>query len=148
MSVRIEARRNPSRRTGRRRSRVSSLGRVSDGTGDESLFTYGTLQSPEVQLDTFGRRVDGTDGTLVGFRLEWIDAAGARDSGGSAIAAAPADRHRTLRRTDDPRDRVFGRVLQLTAAELDAADEYMAAASRRTRVTLSSGTEAWVYVAV
>ena len=148
MSALRAARRNPSRRTALRRSRVSSLGRVSDGTDAESLFTYGTLQSSDVQLDTFGRRVDGDDDALTGFRLEWIDATGVHDPGGVDTASALADRHRALRRTDDPRDRVFGSVLQLTADELDAADEYMATVSRRTRVTLSSGAEAWVYVAV
>ena len=39
-----------------------------------------------------------------------------------------------------------GKVLRLTPAELAAADVYEAADYRRERVTLASGTSAWVYV--
>jgi len=52
-----------------------------------------------------------------------------------------------LRRTGDPRDKVFGTVLVLTPAELDAADELLTPLFRRLPVTLASGRGAWVYVA-
>jgi hypothetical protein len=115
--------------------------RVSFGPGAEPLFTYGTLQLPEVQLDTFGRLVPGEDDVLHGYRLDWTqidDDRVARLSG--------SDSHPIVRRTDDPRDRVFGRVLALTVEELDAADEYEVALYRRVPVALASGILAWVYV--
>ena len=35
----------------------------------EQLFTYGTLQLEEVQLETFGRRLEGRPDDLIGYRL-------------------------------------------------------------------------------
>lgn len=131
-----------SRRTARGARRVSSLGRVSDGSGTaEFLFTYGTLQLPDVQLDTFGRVVEGEDDSLAGHRLEWVDVGDERVAQLSGL-----DEHPILRRTGDARDRVFGRVLTLDPEELDAADEYEVALYRRTSVVLASGRTAWVYV--
>lgn len=121
---------------------MSSLSFVSERSGSESLFTYGTLQSPDVQLDTFGRRLDGTIDTLVGYRLEWTDIGDERVAQLSGL-----DQHPILRYTGDPHDRVFGRVLSLTAEELDAADEYEVSLYRRVSVVLASGSRAWVYVA-
>ncbi len=142
MTIRALDGRNLSRRAAPRRRRVSTLVRVSDGSGTESLFTYGTLQLPEVQLDTFGHRVEGADDVLSGYRLEWTDVADERVAQLSGL-----DRHPILRRTDDPNDRVFGRVLHLTPEELDAADEYEVSLYRRAAVVLLSGIRAWVYVA-
>lgn len=121
---------------------MGSLGRVSDGSGLELLFTYGTLQLPDVQLDTFGRLVGGDADTLPGYRLEWTDIDDERVAQLSGL-----DKHPILRQTGDAHDRVFGRVLTLTAEELDAADEYEVSLYRRASVSLASGLRAWVYVA-
>jgi len=116
---------------------------VSDDPGREFLFSYGTLLLPEVQLDTFGRRVPSDEDVLPGYRLEWTDIDDER-----VAQLSGTNSHPILRRTDDSRDRVFGRVLELTADELDAADEYEVSLYRRTSVLLASGREAWVYVGV
>lgn len=114
---------------------------MSFGSGAEPLFTYGTLQQADVQLDTFGRIVPGEDDVLHGYRLEWADIDDERVAQLSGL-----DAHPILRRTDDPRDRVFGRVLALTPEELDAADEYEVSLYRRVAVPLASSILAWVYV--
>ncbi len=114
---------------------------MSDDPGREFLFSYGTLLLPEVQLDTFGRRVASEEDVLPGYRLEWTDIDDERVTTLSGLAAHPI-----LRRTGDPRDRVFGGVLELSADELDAADEYEVSLYRRTSAILASGREAWVYV--
>ncbi|GEM_PF-639966 len=143
MTVRERTRGSIPRRTARPRATLGSLSLVSDGSGpEECLFSYGTLQLPDVQLDTFGRLLEGAEDALPGFRLEWTDVGDERVAQLSGL-----DKHPILRRTDDPRDRVFGRVLRLTADELDAADEYEVALYRRAAVTLASGLRAWVYVA-
>ncbi|MDQ1121542.1 gamma-glutamylcyclotransferase family protein [Microbacterium trichothecenolyticum] len=116
---------------------------MSESSAAQSLFTYGTLQAPEVQLDTFGRRLDGMPDALVGYRLEWTDIGDERVAQLSGL-----DQHPILRFTGDSHDRVFGRVLLLTADELDAADEYEVSLYRRVSVVLASGSRAWVYVAV
>ncbi|MEV7828424.1 gamma-glutamylcyclotransferase family protein [Microbacterium enclense] len=116
---------------------------MSEGSGtEEFLFTYGALQAPDVQLDTFGRLIAGDDDTLPGFRLDDVEST---DERGASMPHG--HRRRSLRHTGDPHDRVFGTVLHLTAAELDAADEYLISDSRRIPVVLASGATAWVYVA-
>lgn len=135
----VAGKRRAPRRTTARRGRVSTLSLVSDGSGAaESLFTYGVLQAPDVQLDTFGRLLHGDDDTLSAFRLDDGDERG--------VPAGGAHRRRILRHTGDPLDRVFGTVVRLSPDELDAADEYLMSGSRRISVVLESGLSAWVYV--
>lgn len=141
MTPRLAGKRQAPRRTTVRRGRVANLSHVSDGSGAvESLFTYGALQAPDVQLDTFGRLVHGEDDALVGFRLDDGEV-------GDGRAPSAANRRRVLRHTGHPHDRVFGAVLHLSPAELDAADELAMAGARRISVVLESGLSAWVYVA-
>lgn len=108
---------------------------------EQSLFTYGALQRPEVQLDTFGRRVDAVEDVLPGYRLEH-----ARAHHAGAAARPQGTTHPSVRRTGSPLDKVVGRVLSVTVAELDAADEYHLGRYRRVAATLLSGRRAWVYV--
>jgi hypothetical protein len=115
---------------------------VTDAAFSEALFSYGTLQLPQVQLDTFGRLIAGENAALPGFRVEHVEIDDLRVVELSGLAVHPV-----LRATGDPRDKVMGRVLWLTEDELDAADEYEVSFYRRVRVPLDDGTRAWVYVA-
>lgn len=36
----------------------------------ENLFSYGTLQKEKVQLETFGRKLDGNKDTLIGYEVD------------------------------------------------------------------------------
>jgi hypothetical protein len=114
---------------------------VVDASPDQALFTYGTLQRPEVQLDTFGRLIEGEDDVLPGYTLDYADIDDPRvvELSGSAV-------HPVLRATGSDLDKVVGVVLWITEDELDAADEYEVALYRRAAVTLASGRTAWVYV--
>ena len=40
---------------------------------DQLLFTYGTLQHAEVQLDTFGRLVAGEPDALPGYTIDYVE---------------------------------------------------------------------------
>ena len=108
---------------------------------DQLLFTYGTLQFAEVQLDTFGRLVAGESDVLPGYTIDYAEIEDARvvDVSGMSV-------HPVLRATGNPVDKVVGKVLHITADELEAADEYEVSLYRRTSVTLASGRTAWVYV--
>jgi hypothetical protein len=108
---------------------------------EELLFTYGTLQFAEVQLDTFGRVVAGESDVLPGYRIDHARIEDRRVAEVSGLSVHPV-----LRYTGNTRDKVMGKVLHLTADELEAADEYEVALYRRTSVTLASGRTAWVYV--
>lgn len=110
---------------------------------DQLLFSYGTLQTPEVQLDTFGRIMADEDDALPGFTVDYaeIDDPRVAEVSGHAV-------HPIVRPTGNALDKVTGKVLWVTEAELDAADEYEVELYRRIEVGLQSGRAAWVYVAV
>ena len=108
---------------------------------DQLLFSYGTLQHREVQLDTFGRVIDAEDDVLPGFTVDYADIDDARVVGLSRLAVHPV-----VRATGNPLDKVVGKALRITAAELDASDEYEVALYRRVSAVLASGRTAWVYV--
>ncbi|MFT4211010.1 MAG: gamma-glutamylcyclotransferase family protein [Microbacterium sp.] len=111
------------------------------GRADQLLFTYGTLQHAEVQLDTFGRLLDGEEDVLSGYRLEYAEI-----EDPWVVDLSGRSEHPILRHTGNPLDKVVGVVLEVTADEVDAADEYEVSIYRRAAVTLDSGRTAWVYV--
>lgn len=108
--------------------------------GEELLFTYGTLQHPDVQRETFGRLLCGTPAALPGFTLDYAAIEDHR-----IVAASGTTRHPIIRHTGNPLDKVVGLVSRVTRTELEAADEFEASMYRRTQVTLADGSTAWVY---
>ena len=108
----------------------------------EYLFSYGTLQHPDVQLDTFGRLVESEDDALPGYTVDYAEIEDTRVVDLSGLSVHPI-----VRETGNPLDKVVGKVLVVTEDELDASDEYEVALYRRIAVVLASGRSAWVYVA-
>jgi hypothetical protein len=105
------------------------------------LFSYGTLQQPEVQIANYGRLLEGKPDALAGYRLvplEITDPEVVRISGKAVHAIACA--------TGDARDRVAGMLFELTDPELAATDRYETDAYGRIEITLESGRRAFVYV--
>jgi hypothetical protein len=105
------------------------------------LFSYGTLRQPDVQRVLFGREVPTRPDALPGFVLEWV-----RISDPQVIATSGSDRHPILR-PGAAEDAVPGACLELSEAELAAADGYEVEDYARTSVVLASGVNAWVYLA-
>lgn len=108
----------------------------------EHLFSYGTLQSESVQLSTFGRRLQGNPGALVGYRLAIVPIT---DS--DFIAKSGSAEQRSLQFTGNESDSVEGMVFDVSLDELKQADAYEPRGYERVLVQLKSGTEAWVYLA-
>lgn len=108
----------------------------------ELLFSYGTLQQQQVQLDTFGRELAGTADTLVGFQLAQV-----RITDPAVLASSGQDYHPILRYSGVATDQVAGMVFAISAAELAAADSYEVDDYQRVATILLSGQTAWVYVA-
>ena len=106
------------------------------------LFSYGTLQRPEVQRAAFGRSLEGRAAELVGWALGTF-----RVADPAFVASSGTAEHAIVRYTGCPADRVRGTALEVTEAELAAADAYEPAGYARVAVTLASGEAAWVYAA-
>ena len=106
------------------------------------LFSYGTLQEENVQLSTFGRRLQGQRDELPGFEQSLVPI---KDS--QVVATSGKTHHANVTFNGRSDSRVSGTVLEITDAELAAADEYeKLAAYIRIAATLASGKRAWLYV--
>ena len=105
------------------------------------LFSYGTLQLPEVQRANYGRLLDGRPDTLVGWALiplEISDPEVVRISGRAV--------HNIATSTGAKEDRINGQIFAITEEELATTDRYEVDAYDRIEVELESGTRAFVYV--
>jgi gamma-glutamylcyclotransferase (GGCT)/AIG2-like uncharacterized protein YtfP len=109
---------------------------------EERLFSYGTLQSEAVQMETFGRTLSGRADALVGYRVVTV-----RIEDEEFVAKSGTADHRNLQVTGNDADLVEGTMLTLTVDELHQADAYEPQAYQRVNVQLRSGTSAWVYIA-
>jgi len=108
----------------------------------EHLFSYGTLQDEAVQLNTFGRRLEGSADALVGYRVTMIPI---RDQ--ILVAESGETHYRNIQSTGRASDVVEGTVFTVTKSELEQADAYEEPADyKRLRVRLKSGMNAWVYL--
>lgn len=106
------------------------------------LFSYGTLQRPDVQLETFGRRLIGWADEIVGFEQQSFRV----DDPAFAAKSGTADH--TIVVFDGKADsRVKGTVFTVTDAELAKSDAYEPEGYRRVEAVLASGRRAWVYAA-
>ena len=105
-----------------------------------SLFSYGTLRRPNVQLATFGRLLKGRPDALPGFALSPLAI-----TDPEVVAISGAAMHTIARRTGDPADLIAGVVFSVTPSELEAADGYEVNAAR-IEVGLASGAKAFAYV--
>ena len=107
----------------------------------ENLFTYGTLQKEEVQLATFGRRLEGHADALPGYALKSIEILDE-----DFVAKSGTAIHRNLQFTGDSSDFVEGTVYSVSLQELEQADAYEPDGYKRVLVQLRSGAKAWVYL--
>ena len=108
------------------------------------LFSYGTLQQPDVQRATFGRELRGAADALAGFERARVKIEGAVQP-----TIVGGTHHANVVRSNALGSQVDGTVFEVTDAELAAADAFEAPARyERIDVTLASGKRAWVYVFV
>lgn len=105
------------------------------------LFSYGTLQQENVQLETFGRRLAGHADRLTGFVQTEI-----KIEDPEVVRASGKTHHPMLVFTGRPGDGVNGTVFDITETELAQADDYEVDDYQRVSVILVSGIQAWVYV--
>jgi len=105
------------------------------------LFSYGSLQQQDVQLATFGRRLEGVRDELVGYAPSLV----AIDDPDVA-ARLGKTHHANVTFTGSDRSRVPGMAFEITEAELASVDGYEAPFGyARVSAALASGRQAWVY---
>jgi hypothetical protein len=107
----------------------------------ENLFSYGTLQLEEVQLETFGRKLDGERDALPEYKLVMLTI-----TDQEFVIKSGSANHRSLQFTGNSADVVEGVVFEVTRKELEQADAYEPEGYERVRAQLSSGANAWVFV--
>lgn len=107
----------------------------------EKLFSYGTLQYEQVQLTTFGRKLNGHQDKLIGYQLSQLQI-----TNPEVIATSGEATHPVLIHTGIESDQVSGMVFDITLQELLQADSYEAADYKRVSAKLLSGLSVWVYI--
>ena len=107
------------------------------------LFSYGTLQKKEVQVELFGRLLNGAKDILEGYKLASIEI---RDE--SFLSKGNQETQKTLIPSSDNADIIEGTAFEISDEELLLADKYEPGNYKRARVKLQSGKEAWIYRAV
>ena len=107
----------------------------------ENLFSYGTLQQKKVQLDTFGRLLEGKRDVLQEYCISQIKI---KDK--SIIKLSGKEIHPILIFTGNIKDEVEGTVFRINFSELLMADRYEVDDYSRVEALLQSGTRAWIYV--
>jgi len=106
------------------------------------VFSYGTLQQEDVQLATFGRRLQGQRDELPQFERSLV-----RIDDAQVVATTGKTHYANVTFNGRSDSRVSGTVFEISDAELAAADLYeRLAAYQRVAATLASGKQAWVYV--
>lgn len=103
------------------------------------LFSYGTLQQPDVQCAIFGQELTGYPDVLGGCRLEDLTIVDPQ-----VIAASGKTIHQILI-PDRDGPPIHGTRYHLDDDQLAAADRYEVGDYTRIEVTLASGQVAWVY---
>ena len=107
----------------------------------EYLFSYGTLQLEKVQLESFGRKLNGAKDSLKGYTLEQIEI-----TDENVLQQSEQRFHPIAIPSDNADDTIEGVVFEITSAELVQADTYEVDDYKRILVTLASGKNAWIYV--
>jgi len=106
------------------------------------IFSYGTLQQPVMQLETFGRLLQGRPDEVVGYARSSMPIEDPRRA-----AAMGATHYASAIFTGRRESRVAGAVFEVTDAELARADEFERLDGyKRVAAPLASGREAWMYV--
>ena len=103
----------------------------------EKLFAYGSLQNEDIQKDLFGRILDGTPETLIGYIVKEIQI---EEEFG--IFHYPI-----ITETQKPEDTINGMVYSVSQQELRQTDLYEGLHYRRVEVQLQSNQKAWAYSA-
>jgi len=106
------------------------------------LFSYGTLQLKNVQIENYGRILVGEKDTLKKYKLDKV-----RITDTKVIEKSDKEFHPIAIKTDNPNDYIEGTIFEITEKELVETDNYEVSDYTRIEETFTSGKKAWIYVA-
>lgn len=106
-----------------------------------NLFSYGTLQKEQVQLETFGRVLNGEKDILAGYKLEMLEI---KDP--EVLRKSNQKYHPILVFSGNITDEVEGILFEVTEKEILQADEYEVDDYKRIKVSFKSGKQGFIYV--
>ena len=107
----------------------------------EKLFSYGTLQQENVQLENYGRILEGSDDILEKYFLQQIEI-----NNESVLRKSKKQFHPIIYFSGNNEDEISGKVFKITLDELIKTDDYEVNDYKRIKVTLKSGIKSWVYI--
>lgn len=107
-----------------------------------SLFSYGTLQLEKVQMENYGRLLNGKKDVLAGYQIKNLEI-----SDPVVLAKSGKKIHPIAIKTGNPNHKIEGVVFELTEHEMLATDKYEVSDYHRVLEVFESGTKAWVYTA-
>lgn len=105
------------------------------------LFSYGTLQKEQVQLETFGRILQGEKDFLLGYKLNMLEI---KDP--EVLRKSGQKYHPVLEFSGNTGDEIEGVLFEVTDAEILLADEYEVDDYKRIETTFKSGKRGFIYV--
>lgn len=105
------------------------------------LFSYGTLQFEQVQLDTFGRLLVGQKAVLRCYKLGEIEITDQK-----VIKSSGRNIHPIIEFTGNDEDSVEGILFDLTEEELIQADSYEVDDYERKEVVFESDAVGFAYL--
>lgn len=105
------------------------------------LFSYGTLQLENVQLENYGRLLVGQKDTLLKYKLDQV-----RIADPIVLKKSGMEFHPIASKTGNSNDSIEGTVFEISSTELKETDKYEVADYERVLETFLSGKKAWIYV--
>lgn len=105
------------------------------------LFSYGTLQMEQVQLETFGRILKGEQDILVGYQLKMLEI-----TDPEVLRKSNQKYHPILEFSGNIEDEVEGVLFEVGDNEIIHADEYEVDDYKRIETVFKSGKRGFIYV--
>lgn len=105
------------------------------------LFSYGTLQKEQVQLETFGRLLKGEKEILNGYKLNRVEI-----TDPEVLRKSNQKYHPILTFSGNTGDEVEGMLFEVTEEEILQADEYEVDDYKRVETVFKSGKKGFIYV--
>lgn len=105
------------------------------------LFSYGTLQKEQVQLETFGRILQGKKDVLSGYKLNMLEI-----TDPEVLRKSGQKYHPVLEFSGNADDEIEGVLFEVTEAEILQADEYEVDDYQRIEIVFKSGNKGFIYV--